>query len=48
MNGKQIKKLRKEVKRAQVGDFLEFAETINSAPLKLRIKIAVKILRKKL
>ena len=48
MNGKQIKKLRKEVKLAQVGSFSEFAETINSAPLKLRIKIAVKILRKKL
>ena len=39
MNGKQIKKFRKEVKRAQVGNFSEFAETINSAPLKLRIKI---------
>ena len=48
MNGKQIKKLRKEIKRVQVGNFSEFADTINSAPLKLRIKIAVKILRKKL
>lgn len=48
MNGKQIKKLRKEVKRAQVGSFGEFAEAINNSPLKIRIKIAVKILRKKL
>ena len=42
MNGKQIKKLRKEVKRAQVGSFGEFAEAINNSPLKVRIKIAVK------
>jgi hypothetical protein len=48
VNGKQIKKLRKEIKRAQVGSFSEFAETINTAPFKLRLKIAVKILRKKL
>jgi hypothetical protein len=48
LNGKQIKKLRKEIKRAQVGSFSEFAETINTAPFKLRLKIAVKILRKKL
>ena len=45
MNGKQIKKLRKEVKRAQVGSFGEFAEAINNSPLKVRIKIVVKILR---
>ena len=44
MNGKQIKKIRKEVKRAQVGSFGEFAEAINNSPLKIRIKIAVKIL----
>ena len=48
MNAKTIKKIRKEIKRAQVGGFDEFAETINSAPLKLRIKTAVKILRGKL
>ena len=48
MNGKQIKKIRNEIKKAQVGGFNEFAETINSAPLKLRIKTAVKILRGKL
>jgi hypothetical protein len=48
MNGKQIKKLRKEIKRAQVGSFSEFAETINLAPLKLRLKIIFKILFKKL
>lgn len=48
MNGKQIKKLRKEVKRAQVGSFGEFAEAINNSPLKIRIKIAVKILRGRL
>jgi hypothetical protein len=48
VNGKQTKKLRKEIKRAQVGSFSEFAETINTAPFKLRLKIAVKILRKKL
>ena len=48
MNGKQIKKLRKQIKRAQVGSFGEFAETINSAPFKLRIKIAMKIIFKKL
>ena len=48
MNGKQIKKLRKEIKRAQVGSFGEFAETINTAPFRLRLKIAFKILRAKL
>ena len=48
MNGKQIKKLRQAVRREQVGSFGEFAETINSSPLKLRIKIAVKILQGKL
>ena len=48
MNAKQIKKIRKEVKRAQVGSFSEFAEAINKSPLKIRIKIAVKILRGKL
>lgn len=48
MNGKQTKKLKQIVKRAQVGSFSEFAETINTAPFKLRLKIAVKILRKKL
>lgn len=48
MNGKQIKKLRQAVKKAQVGSFSEFAETINASPLKLRIKIAVKILRGRL
>ena len=48
MNGKQIKKLRKEIKRAQVGSFSEFAETIDNAPFRLRLKIAIKILRAKL
>jgi ribosomal protein S25 len=48
VNEKQIKKLRKEIKRAQVGSFSEFAETINTAPFKLRLKIAFKILRAKL
>jgi hypothetical protein len=48
VNGKQTKKLRKEIKRAQVGSFSEFAETINTAPFKLRLKIAIKILRAKL
>ena len=48
MNSKQIKKLRKEIKKAQVGNFNEFAETINASPLKLRIKIAIKIIFRKL
>lgn len=48
MNGKQIKILRKEVKRAQIGSFGEFAEAINNSPLKIRIKIAIKILRGRL
>ena len=48
MNGKQIKKLRKEIKRVQVGSFSEFAETINAAPIRLRIKIAIKVLMAKL
>jgi hypothetical protein len=48
VNGKQIKKLRKEIKRAQVGSFSEFAETIKTEPFKLRLKIAFKILRAKL
>lgn len=48
MNGKQVKKLRRIVKDAQVGNFHEFAETINASPLKLRIKIATKIIFKKL
>ena len=48
MNGKQTKKLKQIVKRAQVGNFKEFAETIDNAPFRLRLKIAVRILRKKL
>ena len=48
MNGKQTKKLKQIVKRAQVGSFSEFAETIDSAPFRLRLKIAFKILRAKL
>lgn len=48
MNGKQTKKLKQIVKRAQVGSFSEFAEAINNSPLRIRIKIAVKILRGKL
>lgn len=48
MNSKQVKKIRKAIRKEQVGSFEEFAETINSAPLKLRVKIAFKILIKKL
>lgn len=48
MNSKQVKKLRKVIRKEQVGSFQEFAETINTAPLKLRVKIAFKILIKKL
>lgn len=48
MNGKQTKKLKQIVKRAQVGSFSEFAETINAAPIRLRIKIAIKVLMAKL
>lgn len=48
MNGKQTKKLKQIVKRAQVGNFKEFAETIDNAPFRLRLKIAFKILRAKL
>lgn len=48
MNAKQVKKLRKIVKIAQVGSFGEFAETINASPLKLRLKIIIRILFKKL
>ena len=44
MNSKQVKKLRKEIKRAQIGSFKEFAETIDEAPLKLRLKIIFKII----
>lgn len=48
MNAKAVKKLRQAIRKEQVGSFNEFAETINSAPLKLRIKIAMKIIFKKL
>ena len=48
MNSKQVKRLRKEIKKAQIGSFKEFAETIDSAPLRLRLKIIFKILFKKL
>jgi hypothetical protein len=48
VNAKQIKKLKQIVKRAQVGSFSEFAETIDNAPFRLRLKIAFKILRAKL
>ena len=48
MNSKQVKKLRKVIRKEQVGSFQEFADTINTAPLKLRVKIAFKILIKKL
>ena len=48
MNAKAVKKLRQVIRKEQVGNFNEFAETINSAPFKLRIKIAIKIIFKKL
>lgn len=48
MNSKQVKKLRKAIKKAQIGSFKEFAETIDSAPFRLRLKIIFKILFKKL
>ena len=43
-----MKKLKQIVKRAQVGNFKEFAETIDNAPFRLRLKIAFKILMAKL
>lgn len=48
MNNKAVKKLRQVVRKQQVGSFSEFAETIDSAPLKIRLKIAIKIIFKKL
>jgi len=48
MNNKIAKRLRKEIKRVQVGSFKEFAETIDASPLRLRLKIIFKILVKKL
>lgn len=48
MNSKAVKKLRQIVRKEQVASFKEFAETIDSAPLKLRLKIALKILRGRL
>lgn len=48
MNAKAVKKLRQAIRKEQVGSFNEFAETIDSAPFRLRIKIAIKIIFKKL
>jgi hypothetical protein len=48
MNGKQIKEVRREIKRVQIGSFREFAETIDASPLRLRLKIIFKILFKTL
>lgn len=48
MNAKQIKKLRQVVRKQQAGNFDEFADTINSAPFRLRVKIAIKIIFRKL
>lgn len=48
MNAKAVKKLRQAIRKEQVGSFNEFAETINSAPFRLRIKIAMKIIFRKL
>ena len=48
MNNKAVKKLRQVVRKQQVGSFSEFAETIDSAPLKIRLKIVIKIIFKKL
>ena len=48
MNAKAVKKLRQAIRKEQVVSFNEFAETINSAPIRLRIKIAMKIIFKKL
>ena len=44
MNGKISKKVRKIARR----DFGEYAEAINKSPFRLRLKIAIKILRAKL
>lgn len=44
MNGKISKKVRKIAKR----NFGDFADVINNSPFKLRLKIALKILRAKL
>ena len=44
MNGKMSKKIRKVVKR----DFGEYAEAINKSPFRLRLKIALRVLRAKL
>ena len=48
MDAKAVKKIRQAIRKEQVGSFNEFAETINSAPFRLRIKIAIKIIFKKL
>ena len=44
MNGKISKKVRKIAKR----NFGDFADVINHSPFRLRLKIAIKILRAKL
>lgn len=44
MNGKISKKVRKIARR----DFGEYAEAINKSPFRLRLKIALRVLRGKL
>jgi hypothetical protein len=44
VNGKISKKIRKVARR----DFGEYAEAINKSPFRLRIKIALRVLRGKL
>lgn len=44
MNGKINKKIRKVARR----DFGEYAEAINKSPFRLRLRIALRVLRAKL
>lgn len=48
MKGSLSKKLRKIVKKDTRENFNEFAETINKSSLKIRIKIAFRVLMGKL
>lgn len=48
MNSKTVKKLRQLVRKEQVGGFNEFTDAINKSPLKLRVQIALKVLRGRL
>lgn len=45
MNSKKVKKIRQIIRKEQIGGFTEFADAINKSPLRLRLRIALKVIK---